>query len=421
MWKQEYKQELNAIGPDPEQMARLRWMVEQAKQGLPETREPTHYRPGRRAVATVVLCAALAVSALAAGPSLWQTLEAHLGAYAPFAREVEGTATGQGIRLELLSAVSDGYTARVYYTLTDQKGGRFNDHTRVHAWLKGTTLGGVALGSHVVSYDADSGTLLMETSVEGVDTSQPVELEVLEIDPAYYMLWDGRFEPVVPEEPLETETTAEGEVVLKAGQNPQTSPDTDVVSISSMGFDGEGNFHIRLTLAEGYSNDALLAVPYNAAGEQMGTTKAQTAVARGVDSLIEGITQADVADIAFIRVYGPYRGPEETIEGTWTLPVELKAAEQKIIQVGRTLVDGFYVERIEVSGMNIAVFFRDGDKNWFPVWVTDRAGETAGVPLDYMNFNADTGLSCGIWSYETPIDLKNLTALTLLGETFPLD
>ena len=64
----------------------------------------------------------------------------------------------------------------------------------------------------------------------------------------------------VPEEPLETETTEDGDVVLKADQNPQTSPDTDVVCISSMGFDEEGNFHIRLAFAEGITG-MLLARP----------------------------------------------------------------------------------------------------------------------------------------------------------------
>ena len=40
-----------------------------------------------------------------------------------------------------------------------------------------------------------------------------------------------------------------------------------------MGFDGEGRFHIRLAMAEGFSNSGLLALPYNAAGEQMGSTR----------------------------------------------------------------------------------------------------------------------------------------------------
>ena len=67
---------------------------------------------------------------MAAGPTLWDALEARLGPYAPFAAEVEGEMSGQGLRLELVKAVSDGYTARVYYTLTDETGDRLNGHTQ---------------------------------------------------------------------------------------------------------------------------------------------------------------------------------------------------------------------------------------------------------------------------------------------------
>ncbi|WP_130870024.1 hypothetical protein [Intestinimonas massiliensis (ex Afouda et al. 2020)] len=405
---------LEAAGPTPAQLKDLTDKLEAAQAA------PTRRRAGRRAVIALALCAALAVTAVAAGPSVWSALAEHLGPYAPFAREMEGTASDQGIRLELVSAVSDGYTARIFYTLTDEAGDRLNaDHTKVTAQLEGSDLGVVLLGSSIVSYDADSGTLLMEAGVEGVHTSQPLELVMEKIDPASYMLWDSRFPAAVPEEPLETETTEDGDVVLKAGQNPQTSPDTDVVQISSVGFDGEGNFHIRLELAEGIDG-TLVARPCNAAGEPLGTASA-VPVEGGVDCLVEGFAPSDGADLAYIQVSGPYRGPEPVIEGEWTLPVELEAAEQKVIQVGRTLEDGVYVDRVEISGMNIAVFFRSEDVDWFTLWATDSTGETFGVPLKYMNRGVDPkNLSCGLWSFETPMDLEDISSVTFLGETFPL-
>ena len=54
----------------------------------------------RRTAAALALCAALCVTAVAAGPTLWDALEARLGPYAPFAAEVEGETSGQGLRLE---------------------------------------------------------------------------------------------------------------------------------------------------------------------------------------------------------------------------------------------------------------------------------------------------------------------------------
>lgn len=402
---------LEAAGPTPAQLKGLTDKLEAAQE------TPARRRPGRRAIVAVALCAALAVTAVAAGPSVWNILNSYLGPYAPFAREITGTASDQGVRLELVSAVSDGYTAQIFYTLTDEEGGRFNaGHTRVAAWLEGSNLGGMGIGSQVVSYDAGSGTLLMEASATGIDTSQPLELVVERIDPASYMLQDIRFPAAVPEKPLETETTEEGDVVLKAGQNPQTSPDTDVVTLSSVGFDGAGNFHIRLAFAEGITG-MLLAMPCNAAGEPLAHVTA-TEVEGGMDCVAEDF---DLAELACIQVYGPYRGPEPAIEGEWTLPLELAAAEQTVIQVGRTLEDGVYVDRVEVSGMNIAVFFRSEEVNWFTLWATDRAGETLGVPLNYMNRGVEpTDLSCGLWSFETPMDLEDIASVTFLGETFPL-
>lgn len=402
---------LEAAGPTPAQLKDLTDKLAAAQDA------PVCRRPGRRAIVALALCAALAVTAVAAGPSVWNILNAYLGPYAPFAREITGAASGQGVRLELVSAVSDGYTAQIFYTITDEEGGRFNaDHTTVAAWLEGSNLGGMSIGSRVVSYDAGSGTLLLEASATGIDTSQPLELVVEKIDPASYMLQDSRFPAAVPEEPLETETMEDGDVVLKAGQNPQTSPDTDVVRISSAGYDGAGNFHIRLAFAEGITG-MLLARPCNAAGEPLAHVTA-TEVEGGMDCVAEDF---DLAELAYIQVYGPYRGPEPAIQGEWTLPLELEAAEQTVIQVGRTLEDGVYVDRVEVSGMNIAVFFQSEDVDWFTLWVTDQTGETLGVPLNYMNRRVDgTDMSCGLWRFEEPMDLEDIASVTFLGETFPL-
>lgn len=186
-----------------------------------------------------------------------------------------------------------------------------------------------------------------------------------------------------------------------------------------MGFDGQGRFHIRLAMAEGFDAGWLLAVPYDAAGKQMGSTLEQTAVDGGMDYTIGGVAPDDVADMASIRVYGAYRGPEAAIEGEWSLPVELEPAEQRVIPVGRTLEGGFYVERIEVSGMNIAVYYRGGDKDWFVVWATDKSGVRTGVPMGMMSAGAEDGLNLGLWSFETPAALDELASVTLLGRPSP--
>ena len=376
----------------------------------------------RRGAAAALVCTALCVTAVAAGPTLWDALAARLGPYAPFAAEVEGETYCQGLRLELVKAVSDGYTARVYYTLTDETGDRLNGHTHVSGRLEvdGEGLTGSG-GSQVVSYDAESRTLLLEASAKGLDTSRAVSLELTGVDPGERYIQGAYFQPPADARALDTDTTGESTTAPSPGQTPQTSPDTADFTISSMGFDGQGRFHIRLAMAEGFDAGWLLAVPYDAAGKQMGSTLEQTAVDGGMDYTIGGVAPDDVADMASIRVYGAYRGPEAAIEGEWSLPVELEPAEQRVILVGRTLEDGFYVERIEVSGMNIAVYYRGGDKDWFVVWATDKNGVRTGVPMGMMSAGAEDGLNLGLWSFETPAALDELASVTLLGETFPLE
>ncbi|MFQ9915247.1 MAG: hypothetical protein ACLRWQ_01485 [Flavonifractor plautii] len=50
-------------------------------------------------------------------------------------------------------------------------------------------------GNQVVSYDAESRTLLLEASAKGLDTSQAVTLELTCVDPGERYIRDARFQP----------------------------------------------------------------------------------------------------------------------------------------------------------------------------------------------------------------------------------
>ena len=415
MFRTEYKREMDALAPSEAAMARLEALTKGETRGKPGRRF------GRRAAAVLALSAALVVTAVAAGPSVWSALRSHLGPFGTYLSAAEGSVTDQGVKVELVASLSDGYTAMAYFTATDLTGGRFNDHTQVSARLDGALAGmGGAAGCKVISYDAGQNQLLVQVGLEGLDSGAAVQLEVSGFDPGYHYIQDARFQPPEAVLTLADQVTAEGDVVLKAGQTPQTSPDTEDVSISSMGFDGAGNFHIRLALAEGCSDKALLALPYDAAGEQMGDTGAQTAVEGGVDSLIEDITPADVADIAYIRVYGPYRSPEAVIEGTWALPVTLEPADQITIPLERALDGGAYVERIQVSNLSAVVFYRGGEREYVSLRVTDTQGQSVYVPLSFKSLDEDTALSYAIYRFEAPVELDDIVSVTVGGETFPV-
>lgn len=117
MFRTEYKREMDALEPSREAMARL----EAVTKGETGGKTVKHF--SRRAAVALALCAALAVTAVAAGPSVWSALREHLGPFGAYLSAAEGAVTDQGVKVELVASLSDGYTAMAYFTATDLTGG----------------------------------------------------------------------------------------------------------------------------------------------------------------------------------------------------------------------------------------------------------------------------------------------------------
>ena len=411
MFQSDYRREMDALNPGSEALERLDALLAGGGE-----RERPRRRFGRRAAVALALCAALGVTALAVGPTLWQALQVRLGPFAPYAAPAEGTAVDQGLEVALAGSLSDGYVARVYFTVTDRIGGRLNGHTQLSAQLVTEEELRGALGCRVLSWDQEAGQLLVEASAVGVGGGSATALEVTAVDPGERYIQEALFQPPALAETLDTETTAAGDVVLKAGQTPQVSPDTADFSVSSMGFDGEGWFHIRLEMAEGFDAGWLLALPYNAAGEQMGTTQGKAAVDGGVDFVIGGVTPADGADMACIRVYGAYRGPEAAIEGSWTLPVTPEPAEERTLTLDRQ-AGPYRLDTLELSPLSAALTWSrtDGGQGHPSLQVTFRDGTQA--PLEGKG--GDLGRD--YWIFTQPLALEEVASITIAGETFPVE
>ena len=411
MFQSDYRREMDALNPGPEALERLDALLAGGGE-----RERPRRRFGRRAAVALALCAALGVTALAAGPTLWQALQVRLGPFAPYAAPAEGTAVDQGLEVVLAGSLSDGYVSRVYFTVTDRSGGRLNGHTQISAQLVTEEELRGALGCRVLSWDQEAGQLLVEASAVGVGGGSATALEVTAVDPGERYIQEALFQPPALAKPLDTEITAAGDVVLKAGQTPQASPDTADFSVSSMGFDGEGRFHIRLEMAEGFDAGWLLALPYNAAGEQMGTTQGKAAVDGGVDFVIGGVTPADGADMACIRVYGAYRGPEAAIEGSWTLPVTPEPAEERTLTLDRQ-AGPYRLDTLELSPLSAALTWSrtDGGQGHPSLQVTLRDGTQA--PLEGKG--GDLGRD--YWVFSQPLALEEVASVTIAGETFPVE
>lgn len=418
MYKRELDRELEAVGPDEGQIRRLLGRLEQPA--------PPPRRLTRRAAAALAVCAALALTALAAGPTLWELLTGVLGPFAPYAEPLDGTATDQEVRVEVAGALTDGYGARVYYTVTDLTGGRFNDHTQVRAMLEGEALGAGTGGNRVLSWDGEKGTLLVETRMYGADFSRDAVLELRGFDPSYRYATQIHFQPPQAPRTLETAVTADGETVLLPGQNPQASPDSRDFSISSMGFDPQGLFHIRMTFQEGYTGPGLLALPYDRQGNQMGETLEITEIGSDRDYCIADLTPDDLKNVDHIRAYGEYHGPETPMEGIWRIPLTLEPVECRQIDVDRE-IGGFPVKRVQMSPLGVTVFYRHGagDGGLFygdsDVQITNQMGETVELSLQISGQDSKRNGAFSIWACEAPVALESIASITLLGETIWCD
>ncbi len=373
--------------------------------------------------AALAICAVLVITAAAAGPGIWEMLTGDLGPFAPYARPAGGTAAGQGIRVELAGSVSDRYTARVYFTVTDQLG-RLNAHTALSARLEGETAGAAgSFGVRCVSYDAETGQLLMEAYADGLDAEQPVTLTVSNLNPGHYDV-GSRFSVPAEAETLETAVTEDGSTVLLPGQNPQRSPECTGISVSSMGFDGAGVFHVRLAFDEGFAGGQLSATPESRSQPRTALYQedcVRTPVEGGIDLCFPRVTAETLADVDYLYVYGLCQGPESPIEGRWSVPVTLEQAGQRIVDLGGKRVGSFTLDRLEISPLTLAVFYeRDSGEPGFlyQIQATKRDGSAAALEgglcsvLDGDNMRASYSLS----HFTEPVETVEIASISLMGE-----
>lgn len=417
----DYRREMDRIAPSPEAMARLE---EAMRTGMPARR--THpLRFGRKLVLAAAVCAALALSAVAAGPTVWQVLQNRLGGFAPLAAPAEGVATDQGVEVRLVGSLSDGYEAKVYFTATDTTGGRFSAQTRVSAQLNGELVGsGGVLGCEVLSYDEDEKQLLVEASLEGVDTSEPMTLAVSGFDASGRTV---QTELPRPEQAKTVPTTAvNGATVLLPGDEPEEI--AEGLFLSAMGFDADGLFHIRIDYGEGYRPGKwLFIIPRSAAYPDQTYYEQdciRTELEHGVDLAYPRVTREAWDDIESFYVDGGYSGPETAVRGAWEVPVTLEQVEKKSVEVDQT-VNGFEVERAEVSQMSVVVHYKrlNGSGDWLTdVQLFDRSGDQVPLLIGMcVTKNEEENTLYTRWTLEEPVDLEDLDYLLLGGVRVDLD
>ena len=331
-------------------------------------------RPWRVCLTAAALCAALAVTAVAASPSLREALAHMLGGFEPYAQEVEGVAaTDQGIRLRVVRALADENGGTVYLEAEDLTGDR----------LSGESVLG---GNSCLAYDSQSRTALfaetfraVEMDLGLVDGEKTMNLEYSWLLPAVKNVGQTPLPwKLVTGERLDTLTLAaedcqwgssapRAENTVLAPEQTPAELDTGLLSLSSMGFDDTGSFHIQLHLADG--------VNPNWYGGLYTTCPEIVWDLEQIPELHTVFTQDGVTyyDICFVELtaerFGQFRIRDllgtvvvgEPIEGSWTLSFPLELLPSRTVALEEEL-NGQIVEQLTISATSVKKQARFADQ-----------------------------------------------------------
>lgn len=356
-------------------------------------------RPVRRAVVALALCAALAATAAAAGPSIRQALEAWLGAFAPYLSGGGAKSVSAGIELEVVGAISDGASAQVYLTAHDNRGGRLDGHTGVVFDVGGAA----AQGAAVLAFDEASDTLLLE-------------LEAINLTGEKLTLSGGTLTPNSYQVSVEPEL-ADGLAVSQTyGELPGFS--------TSMGFDGENNFHLRVKLDEEYSLSAcsVAFVTFSDGSTWFNRAEQVSYLSDGQDLRLEGVTRENWAQVEKIWLVTSYTGPLEPITGDWKLTVDTEAAEGVSTPEGFSLAlpGGGVVTSVSLSPLGVVAAYT-GEAEALPdgavrVTLADGSRPDWGK-RSVWNWGGDGYV---VLRFTRPVELEDISSVTIQGVEIPL-
>lgn len=476
MLSEQYRREMERFGPRQEELERLYTLIE----GGTDIKWKKWL--GRRAVAAIAVCAALTLTATAAAvPAVWRSLQEHLGPFAPYAQYIRGAScTDQGIRIQVLSAVSDDLEARFYLSVQDVEGGRINEFLTLKGRLTageerepepGETKPVVYGGGYstrnfeLVSYDPGTKTALLTAKISYEDTARPNgegQLTVTGMDTRQVELYGSIPLASLTDKTLKSLNVSKEDkviykpsdlggtgytnavlpgkqVVLAPGQTPMPLNGTKDIRVSSIGFASDGCFHIRLEFDEGVrpalrqdGKSALLFNPRLADGvpdEVRYYVCQQTLVKGGMDILFPLIKAGDLEALqgGQMRISGDYFRPGMEIQGAWSTQFQMEHYSSVTLDWTGDL-DGCQVRQVTVSPLSVTM--RSNDKGGFAnttLYAVKKDGSTVASEPGlgaYNNLAAQGGEgwdAFNTWSFEEPVDVEDISFLSLKGTLIPVN
>ena len=451
MFKDEYQKSMDPVVPDAAQMERLFAAMEQ------EEGRPVKKRVMRTGLVAALVCALLVGTAFAASPTLRDMLAAALGGFAPYSQGVEGvSATDQGIEISVENVVCDASRGIAYLAVRDLTG----DRLREGAYLKRP--------DGAKSYDPETHTAIVAVPFESGEvptddgtrykTLQELGSRKLTFKTVYPEHYTDLGDIALPEDlratdqVLQSRTLADGEcdmnifqegdsrTVLLPNQPPRTLPGTDLVSLSSMGWDDEGTFHIQLALADGIYSQRLDIQGdlenwmWDASDYYGNPSKNNYYYFDGGKYIDIGYQQADqykLADILPAAINGSvYTTPP--IEGNWTLTVPIEQAQPSRTV---TMSEKVGTDHITVNQMTFSVLGFQLDATTAPgtmggfynypavIYLKDGATYSATKSSGGGGRGSATGPGRfdAVWDYDDAVDPQDVVGVALGYWYIPID
>lgn len=472
--KDRYRREMDRLQPRMEKLDELYEMIE----GGTEVKQAK--RLSRRTAAVILVCAVLTITvAAAAVPAVWETLQSQLGAFAPYAQAIDGAVCrDQGIEVQVLSALSDGMEARFYLSVRDVEGDRLNENltlrgqleaeaTPKEEWEEGQWVRAATAPTRnfqLLSYDPETKTALFSTSIWYVEEDEPgrnAQLSLTEITTKSAEIIGTASCASITDQVLESLPVGETDqfifkasdtaglpytdavlpgrqVVLAPGQTPMPIEGNDDIRISSMGFASDGCFHVRLEFAEGVSvldeegNSWFLCTLSQTEKTNFEEDAIwERLVPGGIDILFPLYKAEDLEQFqnGLMEFYGNYTRPGTAIEGSWDIDFQIEHHRSVTLDWTGELA-GRQVKQVTVSPLSVTMTSSDGGifAN-VPLYAVKKDGSTVAAEPgrgSYFNRAWTSGASEPVWEayntwkFEEPVDLAELTCLTLLDETIPV-
>lgn len=429
MFQDRYRKDIEAVGPTEEQLARLMAALEEQEETSMKTVKWTF----KTVLIAACLCVAMAVTALAVSPGLREAL----GAFWPYSQTLEGmTAVDQGIEVKVVSALSDGNVIRLYMTARDLEGDRLDEFTTTNFQMDmpsqsaGRWKSGTLYLPEMVSYDPETKTALFTTGLVG----DGLPVSDLTVSAGAQIFTPGRheFRFQLPElgmpGTVQSKTLDNGETVLLPGQTPKEL-ESDVFSLSSYGFGGDGKLHILYQLhvpVEKANMNTFLSSRVWEAGDLAGNALSQRYNRGSQDTLFreDGAVYYDFSyevgpedglDVLPREVYGNIDSGKE-IEGTWKFEIPLENAEVRTVDLSgsNTVLSGITGTRISVTSIGATV---EGDPKGssgtlgFPVTVFVDDGSRIHGTIDSNHYSPNY---CSTHSsFPEPLDIDRVMGIAL--------